>query len=499
MTDYIVRRVQAVADSSMVAFGTSGARGLVSSMTDEVCFTYTSAFLQYLATLGQFKPGMAVAIAGDLRPSSPRIMRACGAAVQRLGGVVAYAGFVPSPAVALYGFTHGIPSLMITGSHIPDDRNGIKFNRVDGELLKSDEAGIYAQAVDIPAGMFDESGALRHAVAHLDPVDTVSAYVARYVDFFGADALRGKCIGVYEHSAVGRDVLGTVFQALGAHTVSLGRSAQFVPVDTEAVRPEDVALAKDWAQAQHFDAIVSTDGDSDRPLIADEEGQWLRGDVLGILTARALAAEVVVTPVSSNTALEKTGWFTEVARTRIGSPYVIDVMNTALAQGKNRVCGFEANGGFLLASNFTRNSRNLAALATRDALLPMIAVLVLALQQGMSMSQLVATLPPRFAASDRIKAFATERAQGLLSVFMAGDAEALDAFGAQFGDLVGADAVQMDLTDGVRVTFNNQEIVHLRPSGNAPELRCYTEANTLPRAQALCAAVLAQLSQVQSH
>ncbi|MBN2855100.1 MAG: phosphomannomutase [Halothiobacillaceae bacterium] len=480
--------------ASGVGFGTSGARGLVSAMTDEVCFTYTVAFLQYLSSLGQFKPGMAVAIAGDLRPSSPRIMQACATAVQAVGGVVAYAGFVPSPTVSLYGFSHGIPSLMITGSHIPDDRNGIKFNRVDGELLKSDEAGIYAQVVDIPAGLFDEPGALQQAVALGEPVDTVSAYVARYVDFFGADALRGKCIGVYEHSAVGRDILTTVFQALGARTVSLGRSAQFVPVDTEAVRPEDVVLAKEWAQEQHFDAIVSTDGDSDRPLIADEQGQWLRGDVLGILTARALAAEVVVTPVSSNTALEKTGWFAAVARTRIGSPYVIDAMNTALAQGKQRVCGFEANGGFLLASRFAQNNRILTALPTRDALLPMIAVLVLSLQQGMSLSQLVATLPPRFTASERIKAFATERAQGLLSAFMAGDARALAAFGALFGDLVGADAVQMDLTDGVRVTFSNQEIVHLRPSGNAPELRCYTEADTLPRAQVLCAAVLARLA-----
>lgn len=481
-------------NASGVGFGTSGARGLVSAMTDEVCFTYTVAFLQYLATLGQFKSGMAVAIAGDLRPSSPRIMQACAAAVQAMDGVVAYAGFVPSPAVALYGFSRGIPSLMITGSHIPDDRNGIKFNRVDGELLKSDEAGIYAQVVDIPAGMFDESGALRQAVAHGEPVDAVSAYVARYVNFFGADALRGQQIGVYEHSAVGRDVLRSVFQALGAHTVSLGRSAQFVPVDTEAVRPEDVALAQEWAQAQHFDAIVSTDGDSDRPLIADEQGRWLRGDVLGILTARALAAKVVATPVSSNTALEKTGWFAAVSRTRIGSPYVIDAMNVALAQGKHRVCGFEANGGFLLASDFTQNNHCLAALPTRDAVLPMVAVLVLAAQQGKTLSQLVSELPPRFAASDRIKAFATERSQHLLSAFMAGDAPALAAFSAQYGDLVGTDAVQMDLTDGVRVTFSNQEVVHLRPSGNAPELRCYTEADTLSRAKTLCAAVLARIA-----
>ena len=124
---------------SGVAFGTSGARGLVSAMTDRVCFAYTAAFLQHLANVGQFPPGTAVAIAGDLRPSSPRIMAACAAAVRHMGGTVDDCGFVPSPAVAAYGFARGIPSLMVTGSHIPDDRNGIKFNRTDGEVLKPDE------------------------------------------------------------------------------------------------------------------------------------------------------------------------------------------------------------------------------------------------------------------------------------------------------------------------------------------------------------------------
>ena len=42
-----------------------------------------------------------------------------------------------------------------------------------------------------------------------------------------------------------------------------------------------------------------------------------------------------------------------------------------------------------------------------------------------------------------------------------------------------------DLSDGLRVTFENQEIVHLRPSGNAPELRCYCEAATSERANEL--------------
>jgi len=52
----------------------------------------------------------------------------------------------------------------------------------------------------------------------------------------------------------------------------------------------------------------------------------------------------------------------------------------------------------------------------------------------------------------------------------------------------------VDTTDGVRTTFASGEIVHLRPSGNAPELRCYVEADDIERAQHLCQQVLANIA-----
>lgn len=110
--------------------------------------------------IGLFTSGSHVAIAGDLRPSSPRIMAACAAAIRHKGGHVDYCGFVPSRAVAAYGFAKGIASLMVTGSHIPDDRNGIKFNRTDVEVLKPDELDIRAQSMALP-DLFDERGILK--------------------------------------------------------------------------------------------------------------------------------------------------------------------------------------------------------------------------------------------------------------------------------------------------------------------------------------------------
>ncbi len=474
--------VDALMQESGVQFGTSGARGLVTAMTDRVCYGYTQGFLSYLREIGEYDSGP-VALAGDLRPSSPRILAACAQAIRDMGGEPVFCGYVPTPALALYAFGRAIPCLMVTGSHIPDDRNGIKFYRPHGEVLKSDEAGMKRQAVSLDTG-FDGEGMLLSPAPLPDVTDAERAYIARYVDAFGPDALAGRKIGVYQHSAVGRDIVLAIVAALGADAVPIGRATKFIPVDTEAIRPEDVVLARDWAAEYGFDAIISTDGDSDRPLLADETGEWLRGDVLGVLCARALGAGTVVTPVSSNTVLELSGAFAHCARTRIGSPFVIDAMNAALAAGQDRVCGYEANGGFLLASDFGR----ISALPTRDAVLPVVAVVAAA--KGRKVSDLLGELPPRVTTSDRIQNFATERSEAIFATLLEGDTAAQIArLDALFGAIAGP-VTLLDLTDGIRMTCESGAVLHLRRSGNAPELRCYSEADDVETATAINAACL---------
>ncbi|HEY1533093.1 MAG TPA: phosphomannomutase [Polyangiaceae bacterium] len=466
-----------VMDHSGVAFGTSGARGLVTAMTDEVCYTYTRGFLQYLEREQEIERGGQVAVAGDLRSSTGRIMRAVMKAIADYGSVPVNGGRVPSPAVALYGFDKRIPSIMVTGSHIPDDRNGIKFNRPTSELLKKDEPGMKEQVVELPAD-FDAKGATLPAAqrAELALESAVEErYVRRYFEAFGEGALQGARIGLFEHSAVGRDIYFKVLSGLGAQVTRLGRSEAFIPVDTEAIRPEDVESAARWGQEHDFDSIVSSDGDSDRPLVSDEHGKWLRGDIAGILTAEFLGATFVATPVSCNTALEKSGAFARVARTRIGSPYVIEAMNGALG-GTEKVVGYEANGGFLTATDFTFAGR-LPALATRDALLVQLAVLLSARGQRTSISKLLAALPQRFTASDRLADFPTALSKERLGALAQGGAAAIVKEFPDFGKVTDVSNI-----DGLRITFASDEIVHLRPSGNAPELRCYTEAASEARA-----------------
>jgi phosphomannomutase len=490
--------IKELMSASGVAFGTSGARGLATAMTDLVCYAYTRGFLQYLEVIGELKrAGERVAVGGDFRPSTGRVMLAVMQAAEDMGYTPVNCGKTPSPAVALFGLTHEIPAIMVTGSHIPDDRNGIKFNKCVGEVLKSDEAGIAGQTVEIADDVFDREGWFVHKPTP-KPVSPAAeeAYIQRYLNTFPPDALRGRHIAVYQHSAVGRDVLVRILEGLGARVTPLGRSDKFIPVDTEAIRPEDVELARQWAVQPGFDAIVSADGDSDRPLVGDERGEWLRGDVAGILCAKFLGADSVSTPVSCNTAVEKCGWFREIRRTRIGSPYVIVSLQEAAAAGAQRVVGYEANGGFLLNSTLALDGKTLGALPTRDAVIVILGILLLARHEGKTVSELAATLPARFTASDRIKNFPTEQSAAIIARFNTGETAADQrAVESVFGAISGT-VTTLDRTDGLRCTFANQEIIHLRPSGNAPELRCYTEAATDARAREMNVLALGQLQNV---
>ena len=486
-------KISDLMQDSGVQFGTSGVRGLVSDMTDKVCWTYTTGFLQYLEQQAQLRKGDRVGIAGDLRNSTDRIMRAVFAAITDAGFNPLNCGNIPSPAIALYGLYKSIPTIMVTGSHIPEDRNGIKFNTAQGEILKNDEQGIRDQLVEVPEYRFDANDRLTNDFK-LPPltVEAKEHYIQRYLQFFPTSCLDGMHIGLYEHSSVARDCLKEILQGLGAKVTSLGRSDRFVSVDTEAIRPEDIELASEWAKQYSLDCIISTDGDGDRPLVSDEKGNWLRGDVAGILCANYLGADIVVTPVSSNTAVEKCGYFKMVIRTRIGSPYVIEAMNDADKFGIT--VGYEANGGFLQHNEIILLGRSLSPLPTRDAVIVPLAILALT-HQHQSISQLLETLPKRFTASDRLKDFPTELSQSLLKRFDSGDTtKDLQDSEKMFSEISGQ-PISIDRTDGQRITFDNNEVIHLRPSGNAPELRCYNEAASPERVQQLnseCMKILKQ-------
>lgn len=178
----------------------------------------------------------------------------------------------------------------------------------------------------------------------------------------------------YQHSAVGRDLLVEILQKFGAEVIPAGRSETFVPIDTEAIDQAQLDTIQNLCSetGRTFNAVVSTDGDSNRPLLLAPEGNKLRffsGDLLGMVVAQFLRADAVIVPISTNDVID-CGSLAHVTKpkTKIGSSYVIAGMQRALSKGRQRVYGWEANGGFLTGSDIERNGNVLTALHIRDAM-----------------------------------------------------------------------------------------------------------------------------------
>jgi phosphomannomutase len=518
-----------------LTFGTSGLRGLVKDITDLEAYINVKGALRYLQGSGDIRPGGGVVLAGDLRPSTDRIMRACARAIIDSGCEVENAGKIPTPALILHAISTQRAGVMVSGSHIPFDRNGIKLNKSTGEILKSDEAGITREVERVRAeeygrtgseSAFAPSGMLKSAPT-LPPVDAAAEerYVRRYVASFAPGALAGLHVLVYEHSAVGRDTLGRILRELGADVATAGRAETFIPIDTENVTDElldrlEGLVAAD-ASGRPLHAVVSTDGDSDRPLVAavlpaggaDPGGRrvrFLSGDLLGIVVAEYLRADAVVVPISANDAVERRMIERGVLlrKTKIGSPYVVAGIDELCRAGAlSRIVGWEANGGFMVGSAIPLGRGVLEALPTRDSTLPILANLLAAAAKGVGLSDLWNELPARFGRAGLIDHFPVAVSRAILTHLVPpGDTTEVefDGSGAVNGcaepmaaawrackaTLAGFftsalgfdDIVRINVLDGVRVYFRNGDVAHIRPSGNAPQLRMYANSDSQARA-----------------
>jgi len=540
-------------------FGTSGRRGLVKDLTQLEVYINARAELEYLLELpkenGGIRKGDDFFLAWDLRPSSTRfvpeyngrgeIAQTLAQAIRDVGLRPVNLGCIPTPALAFYAWQHSSGGMMVTGSHIPFDRNGYKTNSACGELLKTDEQPIqqrseqlrkqlYSQPLE--KSLFNENGMFKAGHQELPPENSAAkkAYVKRYLDFFAPGCLEGLRVTVYQHSAAGRDLLFEVLQSLGARAIPCGRTDTFVPIDTEnvdATQLGEIQRMADEVTAAHgpIDAVVSTDGDSDRPLLIgigpDNRIQFFGGDLVGMIVAEFLGPDAVVVPISCNDAID-VGPLRDVLqpKTRIGSPYVIAAMQAARAAGRSKVCGWEANGGFLTASPFIRKGRRLDALPTRDAFLPILSVLCAMAEQKVPMVAIFARLPRRFSRAVLLRevprADSARVIQALSPEFPISEVY-LDATGINAKDASGGKLAlnreqilqlqaivarlesfftttcgfgricSVNYTDGVRIRFENGDVAHVRPSGNADELRLYAVANSPERVEQIAAMAVA--------
>jgi phosphomannomutase len=530
-----------------LAFGTSGLRGLVKDITDLEAYINVKGALRYLLSIGDMAASSKVVLAGDLRPSTERIMRACLQAILECGCSVENAGKIPTPALIARAMANGGAGVMVSGSHIPFDRNGIKINKSIGEILKADEPGILREVERVRDEEYSRSGAISAFNAagmlkqapNLPPLDrrAEEAYVQRYTESFTNNGLRGLRVLIYQHSAVGRDILAHILTDLGAVVIAAGRSDRFIPIDTENItgaQLDDLEKMISGAEAggHSFDAILSTDGDSDRPLVVavlpaaqvhpgGRRVRFLPGDLLGIVTAEYLGANAAAVPVSANDAVERRMHERGILlrKTKIGSPYVVAALDEIRVAGRwERVVGWEANGGFLTGSDIRLAAGTLSALPTRDSTLPILANLFAAAERNISLAELWNLLPARFGCAGLLDNFPVTASQAILAKLippgglievefdLAGDVfdrslagntaaplartmardwqQAKSNLKSVFTPAQGFDdIVRINVLDGVRIYFRNGDVAHVRPSGNAPQLRLYANSDSQARAE----------------
>jgi phosphomannomutase len=151
-----------------------------------------------------------------------------------------------------------------------------------------------------------------------------------------------------------------------------------------------------------------------------------------------------------------------------------------------------------------RGGRVLRALATRDAVLPIVGVLVAAREAGAGLPELFAGLPRRFGRAALLKNFPRSTALGIVHRLSPADSEVREARAEELQGIReqlaryftpdrGFEPIErLNYIDGVRITFANGEVVHFRPSGNADEFRFYAYADTQERADALVHAGVAE-------
>jgi phosphoglucosamine mutase len=431
-------------------FGTDGVRGEAGTeLTADLAFGLGRAAVVVLGRHGAGRPSFVVG--RDTRESGEWLEDALVEGIRAGGGDAVIAGVQPTPAVAFLTTDLGASSgVVISASHNPAPDNGIKFFAGDGLKLSDDlEDEIEAVLADPPAAAA-EPGATLPLGAEED------RYLAHLAEAAEAP-LDGMTVVVDCANGSASGFAAQVLGGLGASVYAI-----FDDPDGRNINDGCGALHPDVVAAQVVrhgaDAGVAHDGDADRAVFADAEGNVIDGDQVLAACAIALhhegrlAGDTVVTTVMANLgfhrAMADAG--IEVVTTKVGDRYVVEEMRRIGA-----ALGGEQSGHVIFADRAW----------TGDGLQTAIRFLSFARKRGVSLGEFAATMH-RFP-------------QVIVNVRVA-DREAL-ATAAQVQDAV--EAAERALGDAGRVI--------VRASGTEPLVRVMVEAEDAATAQAHADAVAA--------
>jgi phosphoglucosamine mutase len=344
-------------------FGTDGIRGVANTeLTPEFTLGLGRAVVRTLREEGVARPQ--ITIGRDPRATGHMLEAALAAGICSAGGDAVLLGVLPTPGVAYLTPHLGADSgAVISASHNPVGDNGIKFFGPTGYKLTDAEEGRVEELLQLSHEDRPEGSAIGRI---RDASESVAAYVDHLVAAADADCGGLKVVVDCAHGAAST-IAPAVLERLGCDLVTICAEPDGTNINADcgSTHPERIAAAV----VQHGAAVgLAHDGDADRLIAADADGNIVDGDqILAILAQREQAQrglDAVVTTVMTNLgftkAMEQRG--IEVIQTKVGDRYVLEAM---LAGG--HPLGGEQSGHLILARHATTGDGVLSAVALLSA------------------------------------------------------------------------------------------------------------------------------------
>jgi phosphoglucosamine mutase len=427
---------------SRIYFGTDGIRGKVGEgvISADFVLRLGNALGRALTERNGHRP--VVVIGKDTRISGYMFEAALEAGLVAAGADVQLLGPMPTPAVAFLTRTLGADAgIVISASHNPHYDNGIKFFSADGEKLDDATELALEAALDAPFTTV-ESERLGKAMRARDAV-------GRYIEFCKASVPRGfdlrglKIVLDCAHGAT-YHVAPLLFREMGAQVVSIGDAPNGLNIN-DGVGSMHIDNLAAKVREVGADFGIAFDGDGDRVLMADDQGNPVDGDDLLFVLAQAWQRSgrlhgPVVGTLMTNFGLEQALERLNIPfqRSNVGDRYV----HQALVEN-NGVLGGEASGHLLCLDRAT----------TGDAIVSALQVLEVLRRDSTSLRQVVSVL--------------NKVPQKTVNVRLQGAAKAT----------VQAESVQAALL-AAQQAVKGRGRAFLRPSGTEPVVRVTVEADS---------------------
>jgi len=432
-------------------FGTNGVRGVANT-------EFTLELAAGLASSTAALMGTNVALGRDGRVTSPMLRDAVAAALVSTGCTVHDMGVLPTPALEYMTRHMGLDAgLMITASHNPPQFNGLKVVAGDGvEIPRELEPRIeqlYHRGGP-PKATWDKVG----RVVEEDVLDTYMNAIISHVD---PKLIKDKRLSVALDTGNGVAALTApgIASKLGCrvYTVNTEIDGGFPGRGSEPT-PENLTALKSLVESTGADLAVGFDGDGDRSIVMDENGDAVWGDKSLCLIAdwymTSHPGETVVTSISTGIGIEEVAarHGGRVHWTRVGS---VDI-SRAMVNGGHKLGG-EENGGIMYGP----------FLEVRDGSMVMALLLHIIAEKGKPLSKLIDEQPGYFKAKTKIKCPDPQK-QTVLD---------------QLKETI--DAPRVETIDGLKLVYGDKSWVLVRPSGTEPVFRVYGEAKTRERLDSL--------------